>query len=443
MNQTTTTPAPTPTPNRSPFDGRRNRRSLMSAGAVGLGVAGMLLLGVVMIDDQGDPIDQPSPDLAEDVIREGVDADFDPFDPDPDPLDDIVIGGGEGDDDVIIGGWDGDDVISGGDPGDDGVLIGGDPADDVLIGGDDDILIVGDDGSDLLDDPFGPPSDGHVLLPDEPTETGLKTLCAETKHVSPPGKEALAKSGILIDGTLYGLPEGSWIWIQGSTLDNGEGQKIPVIDGAFSAPLGINDFGAHPIEQFQLMYADPSIPPVDLLPAAQDAFGASFEVGPEEGPTLDGDGGCLAFDPIIVHGDVPAGESPYFGEPTAATNGGGEMATARSFMEHWADAHRRGDADELFGTLHRIVPLAFGEDECRDYIAATTGSIVDAEVLDAEPIGAWEFDTPTGPMAMSQVITFDVELTTNSGDVISTEGHLPVADDGTVSWLTTCGVELP
>ncbi len=327
MNQSTTTP-----PNHDQHDGldRRTRRRVLAGGTIGLGVAGLLLLGVVLINDEGDPIDEPSPDLAEDVLREGLDLDVDPFDPGPDPLDDVLIGGGDGDD-ILIGGSDGDDVLRGGDPLDDDVLLGG--------------------NDDLLDDPFGPPSDDDVLLPDPPAETGLKSLCADLGHRTPPGMEGRANSGIWVDGTVYGFPEGSWIWIQGGTLDNGEGQKIPVIDGRFGAPLGINVFGDHPIEQFQLMHADPAVPPVDLLPAAQDAFGATFTVGAEEGPLLDG--GCLEFDPIVTTSHATADEAA-FSEELAA--GGDELATATSFMESWVDAHRRGDADRLFDTLDPIAP---------------------------------------------------------------------------------------
>ncbi|MGI9643955.1 MAG: hypothetical protein ACR2O6_01435, partial [Ilumatobacteraceae bacterium] len=345
--------------------GGTGKKKALVGGAVGLGVVGMLMLGIVVINDDGDPLDEPDPELAEAVLIAGFEDD-EPVGPD--------FGAAVDDPDTIMGDAAGDELVGGDGSGEGSedvipreegsdILIGSDDNDDTLLGAPGDDVIDGDDN----------PADDDPLLGNSPT--GLKRLCAEIEHSSPPGMEDTALSGVWVRGEVYGLAPGTWIWIEGPTLNGGEPTQIPVVDGFFEAPLGINSFGDHSIDRFELQFDDQ--PPVDLRPAVFDAIGGeAFPVGPDEGPVFGDE--CFDFEPLDL---------PPFGVEVVEPETAGEPDPINpldldTFFKLFATAHVDRDVEALWGSLHPVVPQAFGESTCRMYVDDTLGSIQSVEVVE-------------------------------------------------------------
>ena len=210
-------------------------------------------------------------------------------------LDDPLVGGSLGDDELgddplldeslgddplvedddVIAGESGDDVLTGDEGGDD--LIGG--------GAGDGRGTAGEDGDDLLDD-LGTGDD--VIVADtigaaQPA-AGLRRLCLDTRHSPVDGQDSA--SGIWVEGEVYGLPPGTWIWVEAPTINNGDPVGIPVAGDSFEGGLGINAYGEHPIESFGIGDEN-GIGPVDVADAVNDLLPGVPTVGPDEGPLFD------------------------------------------------------------------------------------------------------------------------------------------------------------
>lgn len=118
---------------------------------------------------------------------------------------------------------------------------------------------------------------------------GLAQFCASVRHQ--PIAEQNAASGVWVNGAIYGLDEGTWIWVEGPTINGGQGVELPVTDGAFEGPLGINSYGDHELTTFELRAPDAD--PIDLLPTLADGPGTIFPVDAAEGPVFDHE--CFDF----------------------------------------------------------------------------------------------------------------------------------------------------
>jgi hypothetical protein len=308
----------------------------------------------------------------------------------------------ESNDDVLVS-TDGDD--------EDDVPIGGDDEDDVLIG-DDDVLIGGDD--EVAEAP------------------GLRQLCVNVAHQ--PVSEQEAASGIWVRGEVYGLDKG-WIWVEGPTINNGEPLQIPVDNGAFDAPLGINQYGTHELDRIELQGDGPAATPTDLLPTLLDGPGAVFEVDGDEGPVFESE--CFDFDaPAPITRDAPF--DPEEQEEQQAQDLIDTEAEVAEFFTGFVNDHLEGDSDHLLATLHPAVPLAFGEAACTEYVKRTTGSIVGAEVLSVGIVSEIELTTPNGPISFPEAIPFSVEFTLADDTTVVNDGNL-ASHDGETNWLTRCG----
>ncbi|MEO1059816.1 MAG: Ig-like domain-containing protein [Actinomycetota bacterium] len=326
-----------------------------------------------------------------------------------------------------------DESQTAGDPSDDDLLLG-DPSDDVLIGGGDDIL--GDPSDDVLiggDGLFGGGDD--VLGDPVPEAPGLRQLCFDVVHQ--PVAEQGAASGIWVRGEVYGL-EGGWIWVQGPTLNGGEPIEVPVVDGRFDGPLGINSYGDHPVERFELLPEGDGAEPIDLLPTLNDGPGNVVPVTGAEGPAFEQ--GCFDFDAPVL--ETPAAELPAADAPAPAPVPVAPVLDGRQTVEAFLDGfiadHATQDVDGLLDTLHPAIPLAFGETECVDYVTRTTGSLAAAEVGSVGALTDVDLDSPAGPITIPDVLPFEVEFTLTDGSTMSSEANLALLD-GEPHWLTRCG----
>ena len=324
--------------------------------------------------------------------------------------------------------------------GSDDILIG-QPADDVLTetdGGTDDIPVVGSDDEVQV----GGPEGGDLFERCVPAPPGLGHLCVNTLHQPVTGQNS--ESGIWVRGEVYGLA-GGWIWVEGPTINNGDPLQITVENGLFDAPLGINQYGDHPIKRFELQSGDPGIPSVDLLPILEQGPGTVFPVDADEGPIFDDE--CFDFDPPVVDevtGEVsdeaPAPTPDQSDEQQAAQALGEAQVRVDTFLEAFVDDHVTGDAQALLATLHPSVPLAFGEQACTEYVIGTTGSITGATALTVGPPTSIELDTPNGPITFPDAVPFTVEFTLGDGSAVVNDAHL-AQHDGESRWLTTCGFD--
>ncbi|MGI9601025.1 MAG: hypothetical protein ACR2QE_04015 [Acidimicrobiales bacterium] len=274
------------------------------------------------------------------------------------------------------------------------------------------------------DDEFDPDFEGQDIPdPEEIFGPGLKKLCVSVEHAEVP--EQNAASGIWVRGEVYGL-DGGWIWVEGPSLNNGDPIGIEVIDGAFDAPLGINSYGDHAIESFDLFAsADEVDAAADLLDSLVLGPGTVLPVGPDEGPVFDQE--CFDFDPPT---------------PAATTGRGGPAELVPAFLDSFEAAHAADDVEWLLGHLHPAVPDAFGSATCDDYVEATAGSITAVELVDVGPPGPFDLAGPQGPIDFDQAVPFTAVFTTFEGDDITNAGHLPVLD-GELTYLTTCGADVP
>ncbi len=352
----------------------------------------------------------------------------------------FAIGGGSGDDGPAPVAADVEqDTATGSDIEDDAdVLIGRDGS-DVLIGGDDDsdVLIGGDDGSDVLigdgeDELLGGGED--LLLDPQPERPGISRFCVNVEHQPVPDQNAA--SGIWVRGEVYGL-DGGWIWVQGPTLNNGDPVQLPVSDGSFEGPLGINSYGDHPFERFDLVPTEDGSDPIDLLPTLDSGPGRQVPVTGSEGPAFDSE--CFDLEPPVAAEemveDVPTADLPADVEAAA---GPAPDQLVREFLDGFVADHVTGDVDGLLDTLHPAIPLAFGETECDAYVTGTTGSLVGAEVRSVGQLTDVDLDTPSGPITITDVIPFEVEFMLLDGSTMSNEANLAVLD-GEPHWLTRCG----
>ncbi|MFK8022474.1 MAG: carboxypeptidase-like regulatory domain-containing protein [Ilumatobacter sp.] len=311
---------------------------------------------------------------------------------------------------------------------------------DVLIGDPSDELIgeLDDDAAGSLDDSMLDDIE-DVAIP----APGLQQICANVQHQ--PVVEQNAASGIWVRGEVYGL-DGGWIWVEGPTINGGEPLQIPLTNGAFDAPLGINQFGDHELDRFELSSDDPTIDPVDLLPTLEMGPGNTFPVGPDEGSVFDTE--CFEFEPPV---DTDSNQADPF-EDTNTEDTSTEDANAQevsieeatttvdAFLDGFVEAHRNTDSSSLYGTLHPSVPLAFGEDVCAEYVTRTTGSIADASTTSVGLPAVLEMNTPGGTITFPEAIPFTVDFTLVDGSTITNDAHLAF-HDGEPAWLTMCGVE--
>lgn len=353
---------------------------------------------------------------------------------DPTEDDEILIG--EAGDDELIGGS--DDVLIGESAGEsDGESDGASDGDDFVFGGstEDDVLI-GDpvDEDILIGDPLG---DDVVVEP-----VGLGRLCANTKHE--PVVEQRAASGIWVRGEVYGL-DGGWIWVEGETINNGDPLQIPIVDGRFEGPLGINSYGDHTIDRLELQGSGADDVPVDVLPTLLNGPGATFPVGPDDGSIFDDE--CFDFDPPAaappadVEAATDAATDPTTDPtPEEAFDQVMQSATTRVdlFLDGFVADHVSMNTEGLLDTLHPAVPLAFGDDRCTTYVAETAGSIVGATVIDIESPRSIDMETPTGTITFPEAIPFTVEFELMNGATVVNEATL-AQHDGESRWLTRCG----
>jgi hypothetical protein len=256
-----------------------------------------------------------------------------------------------------------------------------------------------------------------------PDPMGLRNLCANVVHGE-------ASSGIWVRGEVYGLESG-WIFVQAETVNGGEPVQLPVESGSFDSPLPILQYGDHEVTRFELVPDGPEATPVDLMPALLDGPGAVFPVDAGEGPVFDSE--CFDIEPV-----APVPDVEHAGDPAGAP----EAELVEAFVDGFVEDHRTGDVAGLLTTLHPAIPLSFGDDVCTEYVERTTGSIADATVVDVGRVGPLELDTAAGPIGFPESIPFTVEFTLADGSSMVNEANLPL-HNGTVHWLTTCGVDVP
>lgn len=311
----------------------------------------------------------------------------------------------------------------------------------------DDEILIGETGAnEPLDDSVDDALDDVII--DDPVDDavflapiGLVELCVTAVHQ--PVVDQNTASGIWVRGEVYGL-DGGWIWVEGPTINNGDPLQIPIGGGLFESPLGINSFGDHTLDRFELQGPGANDAPVDLLPTLQGGPGATFPVGPDEGSIFDDE--CYSFDPPVADASTIVDESAdaTIAEPTPeeALAEATQLATARvdAFLAGFVADHVSMNSQNLLDTLHPAIPLAFGDDRCNSYVADTTGSITGATIIDVDAPQSIDMDTPNGTITFPEAIPFTVEFDLMNGARTVSEATL-VEHEGESRWLTRCGFD--
>ncbi|MEM9606230.1 MAG: Ig-like domain-containing protein [Actinomycetota bacterium] len=289
---------------------------------------------------------------------------------------------------------------------------------------------------------------------DEPVTPGLNQLCFNVSHQ--PVAEQNSPSGIWVRGEVYGLT-GGWVWVEGPSLNGGEPVQIPVVDGRFEGPLGINSYGEHTFDRFELGGDDTD--PVDLLGTIDGGPGTTVTVTGAEGAAFDDE--CFEFEPTRtapLTDDGAADESeqesaeaaadteaPVLDEPTtgeALVDPPAEIVTEDAsldaFLDWYVEQHIVRDQEALLERLHPAIPMAFGDGECAEYVAETTGAFTGVDIWSIGEPRDIDVDTPAGMITIEDVTIVEVEFALMDGS--SMESEATVAQlDGAYYWLTRCG----
>jgi hypothetical protein len=272
---------------------------------------------------------------------------------------------------------------------------------------------------------------------DEVVLTAMTKICVNAQHQ--PVAVPDSNSAMQVRGNVTGVDKGV-IVVQGPTINNGDPVQITVENGQFDGPLGINQYGDHPIERFELQSSDPAVAPTDLISTLNMGPGTIFPVDSSEGALFETE--CFDF-------DAPATEATD-AQPTAAPEQtADEQATqalteahveVQAFLNGFVEDHTTGDAAGLIKTLHPAISLAFGADICSEYVTRTTGSITGATVLAVDLPQSINMDTPNGPITFTDAIPFTVEFSLVDGTTLVNDANL-AQHDGVSHWLTRCGVD--
>lgn len=299
------------------------------------------------------------------------------------------------------------------------VLIG-DPDDDVLIGGPSDDVIGGPGNDVLIGD-----SDDNV-----PADPRLGRICVNVNHTEVVDQNS--PSAILIRGEIFHIESGTVV-VESPTVNGGAPVEIPVSNGQFDGPLGINQFGDHELTRFELNRNDPNAGPVDFLPTLLGGPGTIFTVTANEGPAFESE--CFNFE-APTNDPAEGATAEELEEQIQAAN----EATVGEFVSTFVQHHVDGDVQALLDTLHPAVPLVFGDESCDEYVARTTGSITGAKILEVWPMTQIELDSADGPVVFTDAIPFTVEFDLPDGGSTVNEANLVLHED-VPHWLTRCGFE--
>lgn len=311
----------------------------------------------------------------------------------------------------------------------------GEPGRDVLVGSgaNDDLLGEPVDEDEANDEATTDEPVDEVAL-DEVIAVGLRQVCINTQHQEVVDQNSA--SGIWVKGNVDGVDDG-WIFVEGPTINNGNPVQIPVSNGVFDAPLGINSYGDHAVELFEVQSTDPSTTPTDLIPTLNMGPGTIFPVDSNEGPLFDTE--CFDFDPPAAT-DVEQETAP---EPTADEQAAQALTEAQAevemFLNGFVEDHTTTDTAGLLDTLHPAIPLAFGEDTCSEYVERTAGSITGVTVLSVELPQSIDMDTTNGPITFTDTTPFVAEFSLIDGTTMRSDANL-AQHDGESHWLTRCGV---
>lgn len=318
------------------------------------------------------------------------------------------------------------------DPADDETFIGEAGNDSLITEPGSDVLIGSGDNDDLLRDSVDE-TDERVNqdILDEVIVTGLSKLCLSVEH-------GRISSDVLVSGEVDGVDDGT-IFVQGPTINNGDPVQIPISDGVFDGPLGINQYGDHVVDLFEVQGSDTSVAPINLIPTINTGPGTIFPVDSNEGPIFDNE--CFDFDaaPIDATDLVPTAVPEQTADEQVAEALTEARAKVQAFVDGFVEDHINADVAGLIDTLHPAVPVAFGEATCSEYVTRTTGSITGATVFTVEAPQSVDMDTPNGPITFPEAIPFTVEFSLGDGTTLVNDAHL-AQHDGESHWLTRCGV---
>lgn len=266
-------------------------------------------------------------------------------------------------------------------------------------------------------------------------ERASGSICPGVQHQ--PIVDQGSASGIWVDGSIYGFPEGTYIWVEAPTINNGDPVSVPIVDDTFQAPLGINSYGDHPLDTFEIRDASGATL-VDLVPAFPGD--AVFTVGPDEGPLLDEP--CFDVDLPVESASAAAGSAAEQADDMIGDDPDHPTVPEQveAFFDRFVDHHADRNAEALIFTMYGPMRDAHAPGVCDEYIRSTAGSIASADVQSVGELQPLSIDTPSGQLDIDQTVPVTVEFETFSGDTFVNDANL-VIDGDQVSWLTRCGVE--
>lgn len=294
------------------------------------------------------------------------------------------------------------------------------------------LISIGDTTASTEPTVIDPPPSTTLAPPGPATTFGFGNPCGEVTHNPHPDYPG-SPSYFTVSGVAAGL-DGEiaddtlvTFTLQNSTMDPTPlaiGSKGIVGDAVFP----INSFGAYAIDiqvggttpagtSFLEVVVDSAEGPVgDCLPAR---FLPPNEIRSIVDDLGGGGGGGPA---VIVPDPIPAPED--------------DLAPYREFYTRFETAHRDGDTDFLFSTLHPRVIERYGEATCRAFVDSVVGTVSNMRVIDgrSEP---WDFplDGLTTDISGSVTLSLDAFWV---DEQLTVDVHLaPVENE--LRWFADCG----
>jgi hypothetical protein len=116
------------------------------------------------------------------------------------------------------------------------------------------------------------------------------------------------------------------------------------------------------------------------------------------------------------------------------------LETPEEFFARFADALRSGKPAFLLARMHPLVLDRYAESDCRAYLGGLDLPDYDAEVLSVGRTKVFHWETDGISRDVAHATTVRIRFTEDGDTFIETDTHLVARDDGSLLFLTDCGI---
>ncbi len=116
------------------------------------------------------------------------------------------------------------------------------------------------------------------------------------------------------------------------------------------------------------------------------------------------------------------------------------LETPEEFFARFADALRSGKPAFLLARMHPLVLDRYAGSDCRAYLGGLDLPDYDAEVLSVGRTKVFHWETDGISRDVAHATTVRIRFTEDGDTFIETDTHLVARDDGSLLFLTDCGI---